>query len=82
MATKENTSNTHDDNGQAVSFRQLELKLNNFGALLNGVSDICKSEDVEVDGRYVAATICDQINEELCRIADQLGKLATKGGAA
>lgn len=59
----------------------MALDLNKFGALLNGVSEICKAGNIGGDALYVAAVACDQINEAICLMADRLDAMGTKGGA-
>lgn len=61
---------------------QMANDLNNFGILLAGVEQICLTEGIGGDALTVAATICQQINENICRMADRLDVLAGEGGAA
>lgn len=63
-------------------FAQMALALNDFGSLLNGVSEICKAENIGGDALHVAAATCDQINYAICTMADRLDALAVEGGAA
>lgn len=73
------TARTPKDEPQ---FIQMALDLNKFGALLKGIGEICRAEDIGGDALYVAAVTCDQINEAICRMADRLDAMATNGGAA
>lgn len=84
MATANSTRSTSGTRAPKVEpqFAQMALDLNKFGSLLNGVGEICKAENIGGDALYVAAVTCDEINEAICRMADRLDAMATKGGAA
>lgn len=84
MAEINDTSSTTDDADEVGNspLTGMALDLNNFGALLKGVGEICKAEDIGGDALYVAAVTCDQINAAICRMADRLDAMATEGGAA
>lgn len=79
MATSKNTSSTSNE------LETIAADLHRWAALLNGVSEINRIEpnvDYQGDRFHVAAFTCDTINSDLCRIADRLNAMATKGGAA
>ncbi len=84
MATKENTSSTKEDADELGSSLLIEmaLDLNDFGARLNGVCQICRVDDIGGDALEVAAVTCEQINAAICRMACRLDALAKEGGAA
>lgn len=84
MATANSTRSTSGTSApkDEPQFVQMALDLNKFGALLNGVGEICKAEDIGGDALYVAAVTCDQINSAICKMADRLDAMATEGGAA
>ncbi len=84
MAKANSTRSTRSTSAPKVApqFVQMALDLNKFGALLKGVGEICKAEDIGGDALYVAAVTCDRINEAICLMADRLDAMATKGGAA
>lgn len=80
-ATSSSTRSTRSPKDES-QFVQMAIDLNRFGALLKGVGEICKAEDIGGDALYVAAVTCDQINGAICMMADRLDAMATKGGAA
>jgi len=78
MATSKNISNETTNSALTT----MATDLNNFGALLAGVGEICRVEDIGGDALNVAALTCDQINEAICRMALRLDAIAKEGGAA
>lgn len=70
------TSAPHLDPTTAADFREMAIRLNECGALLAGVEDICNTDDMSGDALSVAATVCRQINTAVCRMADRLSAAA------
>lgn len=70
----------------STTLKNFGSELNQFGALLHGIEDICEAEDISGDALHVAATVCRQINRRICEIADRLSHIADEfkqeGGAA
>lgn len=66
----------------ANSLKNIAIRLNGYASLLNGVEQICEAEDIGGDALSVAATVCADINRNLCEMADRLNALANEGGAA
>lgn len=85
MATKNSTRSTSAirlDPATTAEFSEMSLRLNEFGSLLAGVEQICEVEDIGGDALFVAAKVCRQVNESVCKMADRLSALAKEGGAA
>lgn len=85
MATANSTRSTRAlslDPATTADLNEMALRLNEFGSLLAGVEDICNAEDIGANAMTVAATICQQINDSVCKMADRLNALAAEGGAA
>ena len=85
MATKNSTRSTSAirlDPATTAEFSEMSLRLNEFGSLLAGVEDICDAEKIGPNAMTVAATICRQLNESVCKMADRLDAIAKEGGAA
>jgi hypothetical protein len=79
MATRKNTSSATEG---ASSLKNIATRLNGYAALLNGVGQICEAEDIGGDALSVAATVCADINRNLCEMANRLDALAAEPGAA
>ena len=85
MATANSTRSTNTtrlDPATTAEFSEMSLRLNEFGSLLAGVEQICEAEDIGGDALFVAAKVCRQVNESVCKMADRLSALAKEGGAA
>jgi hypothetical protein len=76
------TSAIRLDPTTTAEFREMSLRLNEFGLLLAGVEQICEVEDIGGDVLFVVAKVCRQVNESVCKMADRLSALAKEGGAA
>lgn len=76
MAEIDCRGNNDGDEGAPISpLNQMAMDLNQYGALLNGIEEICKAEDIGGDALFVAGTVCGQINHNLCTMADRLDAL-------
>lgn len=71
-----------DESAPISPLNQMAVDLHQYAALLNGIEEICKAEDIGGDALYVAGTVCGQINSSLCRIADRLNAMQPEGGVA
>ena len=71
----------HSAENGAMTLQAISFKLNDYAALLAGVEEICQIEDIGGDVLNVVSKVCQQINADLCKMADNLRDLDRKGGA-
>ena len=63
------------------ALERMSIELNGFGALLAGVEEICRIEDIGGDALNVAANTYRRINKSLCKTAETLHGMAKNCGA-